>query len=153
MATVLPKPPIRTPAATIANLRWYICGLLFFATTVNYIDRQVLGLLKPVLEKELGWTESKLRMDRLRVSARLRDDDAPRGPGHRLSGHAAWVLDRGDRVEHRRGGSCAGRQRARFRSGSICPGLRRIGEFSCRAQDRGCLVPAARARSGHRHFQ
>src|SRR5580765_11090 len=58
MATVLPKTPARTPSAAIANLRWYICGLLFFATTVNYIDRQVLGLLKPVLEKELGWTES-----------------------------------------------------------------------------------------------
>jgi len=59
MATVLPKPPIRTvPVATTANLRWYICGLLFFATTVNYVDRQVLGLLKPVLEKELGWTEA-----------------------------------------------------------------------------------------------
>jgi ACS family hexuronate transporter-like MFS transporter len=58
MATVLPKIPTRTPSVTIANLRWYICGLLFFATTVNYIDRQVLGLLKPVLEKELGWTES-----------------------------------------------------------------------------------------------
>lgn len=58
MATVLPKPPIRAPSATIANLRWYICGLLFFATTVNYIDRQVLGLLKPVLEKDLGWTEA-----------------------------------------------------------------------------------------------
>ena len=58
MATVLPKIPTRTPSVTITNLRWYICGLLFFATTVNYIDRQVLGLLKPVLEKELGWTES-----------------------------------------------------------------------------------------------
>ncbi len=58
MATVLPKTPSRTPSATIANLRWYICGLLFFATTVNYIDRQVLGLLKPVLEKEMGWTEA-----------------------------------------------------------------------------------------------
>jgi ACS family hexuronate transporter-like MFS transporter len=58
MATVLSKPPIRIPVPTLANLRWYICGLLFFATTVNYIDRQVLGLLKPILEKELGWTES-----------------------------------------------------------------------------------------------
>ena len=36
-----------------------ICGLLFFATTINYIDRQVLSLLKPVLEKELGWNESQ----------------------------------------------------------------------------------------------
>ena len=40
------------------NLRWVICGLLFFATTVNYVDRQVLGLLKPTLEKDLGWQES-----------------------------------------------------------------------------------------------
>lgn len=37
--------------------RWVICGLLFFAITVNYIDRQVIGVLKPVLEKEFGWTQ------------------------------------------------------------------------------------------------
>lgn len=43
---------------TLPRLRWYICGLLFFATTVNYVDRQVLGILKPTLEKELGWKES-----------------------------------------------------------------------------------------------
>ena len=42
----------------IPHLRWYICGLLFFATTINYIDRQVLSLLKPVLEKDLGWSEA-----------------------------------------------------------------------------------------------
>ena len=42
----------------LPNLRWYICGLLFFASTVNYIDRQVLGLLKPVLEKDLHWNET-----------------------------------------------------------------------------------------------
>ena len=29
------------------NYRWRICALLFFATTINYLDRQVLGLLKP----------------------------------------------------------------------------------------------------------
>ena len=40
------------------RIRWYIGGLLFFATTINYVDRQVLGLLKPVLEKELGWREA-----------------------------------------------------------------------------------------------
>ncbi|MGA2593741.1 MAG: MFS transporter [Bryobacteraceae bacterium] len=41
------------------NFRWYVCGLLFFATTINYVDRQVLALLKPVLEKELGWREAQ----------------------------------------------------------------------------------------------
>lgn len=43
----------------IPHLRWYICGLLFLATTVNYIDRQVLGILKPVLRDELGWDEQQ----------------------------------------------------------------------------------------------
>jgi len=41
----------------IGNYRWQIVGLLFFATTINYIDRQVIGLLKPYIEKDLGWTE------------------------------------------------------------------------------------------------
>src|SRR6185295_17491421 len=36
--------------------RWLICALLFFATTVNYIDRQILSLLKPILDDELKWT-------------------------------------------------------------------------------------------------
>ncbi len=40
------------------QLRWFICGLLFFATTVNYVDRQVLGILKPTMERELGWNEA-----------------------------------------------------------------------------------------------
>ncbi len=40
------------------NYRWVICALLFFATTINYIDRQILGLLKPTLEIEFHWTES-----------------------------------------------------------------------------------------------
>jgi MFS transporter, ACS family, hexuronate transporter len=38
--------------------RWSIVALLFFATTVNYIDRTMLGLLAPSLEKELGWNEN-----------------------------------------------------------------------------------------------
>jgi len=33
--------------------RWLICGLLFLATAVNYVDRQVLSLLKPMLDEEL----------------------------------------------------------------------------------------------------
>lgn len=40
------------------NYRWTICALLFFATTVNYLDRQVLSLLHPTLEEEFGWSKS-----------------------------------------------------------------------------------------------
>jgi ACS family hexuronate transporter-like MFS transporter len=42
----------------IGNYRWFICFLLFAATTINYIDRQIFGLLKPVLEKSFSWTET-----------------------------------------------------------------------------------------------
>ena len=45
-------------AVPTGRWRWYICGLLFYATTVNYMDRQVLGLLKPVISDELHWSES-----------------------------------------------------------------------------------------------
>src|SRR5436190_2256507 len=45
-------------AGKIGKYRWTICGLLFFATTVNYLDRQVLSLLKPKLEEIFGWTNT-----------------------------------------------------------------------------------------------
>ncbi len=43
---------------SIGKYRWTICALLFFATTVNYLDRQVLSLLAPDLSKEFNWTNS-----------------------------------------------------------------------------------------------
>ena len=46
------------PSLTIKNYRWIIVALLFFATTINYIDRQIIGLLKPILEVEFSWTET-----------------------------------------------------------------------------------------------
>ena len=38
----------------LSNYRWTVCALIFFATTVNYLDRQVIGILKPLLESDLG---------------------------------------------------------------------------------------------------
>ena len=38
-------------------IRWWICALLFFATTINYIDRQVFAILAPQLQTEIGWSE------------------------------------------------------------------------------------------------
>ncbi|MEO6966830.1 MAG: MFS transporter, partial [Acidobacteriaceae bacterium] len=45
------------PDNGIGRMRWFVCALLFFATTTNYMDRQVLGLLAPVLQKDLHWTQ------------------------------------------------------------------------------------------------
>ncbi|MGD0583888.1 MAG: MFS transporter [Bacteroidales bacterium] len=41
------------------NYRWTVCALIFFATTVNYLDRQVIGILKPLLETDLGIGEKE----------------------------------------------------------------------------------------------
>jgi ACS family hexuronate transporter-like MFS transporter len=44
-------------AGPIGRYRWVICGLLFFASTINYVDRQVIGILKTTLQAEFGWSE------------------------------------------------------------------------------------------------
>lgn len=41
----------------MTRFRWVVVGLLFLAVTVNYIDRAVLGVLKPLLDVELGWDQ------------------------------------------------------------------------------------------------
>ena len=43
--------------ARVGYYRWVVCALLFFAATINYIDRQVIGILKPTLQQEFGWSE------------------------------------------------------------------------------------------------
>jgi MFS transporter, ACS family, hexuronate transporter len=43
--------------ASIGKYRWTICGLIFFATTINYIDRNVISFLKSTFATELGWTD------------------------------------------------------------------------------------------------
>lgn len=46
------------PEFRIKNYRWVVVALLFLATTINYIDRQIIGLLKPILEVEFNWSET-----------------------------------------------------------------------------------------------
>ena len=60
--TVVASTP-STVAAEVAprtgQYRWMICALLFFATTINYVDRQVLGFLAPDLQRSIGWNEAE----------------------------------------------------------------------------------------------
>ncbi len=46
-------------AGHIGRRRWIICALIFFATTINYVDRTVLGLLAPMLQTKIGWNEAQ----------------------------------------------------------------------------------------------
>src|SRR5690606_16181821 len=51
-------PTVPVAAATrVGRYRWRVCAMLLAATTINYVDRQVLGVLAPFLQQEIGWTE------------------------------------------------------------------------------------------------
>src|SRR5262245_9592328 len=54
-ATVASEPAEVAPRS--GHYRWVSCALLFFATTINYVDRQVIGILAPKLQGIIGWTE------------------------------------------------------------------------------------------------
>jgi ACS family hexuronate transporter-like MFS transporter len=52
--------PVAVPLNEVkrtGHTRWVVCALLFFATTINYVDRSVMGILAPTLRKEIGWTD------------------------------------------------------------------------------------------------
>ncbi len=50
---------IPSQTGVIRNFRWYICGLLLYATTVNYMDRMVLSILQPVIARDLNWSNTE----------------------------------------------------------------------------------------------
>ena len=58
-----------SPDGRSTHYRWVVCGLLFFATTINYVDRQVFGILGPKLTEEFHWTESRFQLHRQRLHA------------------------------------------------------------------------------------
>jgi ACS family hexuronate transporter-like MFS transporter len=48
---------LETVNERVGHYRWRICALLFFATTINYMDRSILGVLAPTLKEDIGWTD------------------------------------------------------------------------------------------------
>jgi len=46
------------PEGRMTRQRWVICALLFTAVVINYVDRQMLGVLKPFISEDLGWSET-----------------------------------------------------------------------------------------------
>ncbi|HEY1751555.1 MAG TPA: MFS transporter [Caulobacteraceae bacterium] len=56
--TAAAAPTLEAAAPRAGHYRWVICGLLFFAMVFNYVDRQMIGVLKPTLQHEFGWSET-----------------------------------------------------------------------------------------------
>ncbi len=144
---------IAPASARVGWYRWIICALLFFATTINYLDRQVLGILAKPLQKELDWSESQYGwiataftgayavgqlvvgglMDRL--GTRIGFSLAVICWSLAAMGHSLARL--GVRLRHRPGR----------------PGPERIGQLPRGHQDRGRMVPEDGARPRHRNLQ
>jgi len=57
MTTDMPTPAVSTQPSS--SYRWTVCALLFAATTINYIDRQILALIKPILDEQLHWSNEQ----------------------------------------------------------------------------------------------
>ena len=55
----LESPLPNADGAPVGHRRWLICTLVFFATTINYVDRTVFGLLAPMLQTTIGWNEAQ----------------------------------------------------------------------------------------------
>jgi len=58
MAQAIEAGAVAAPVPNVGRYRWLIVGLLFLATAINYVDRQMIGVLKPTLQSEMGWTET-----------------------------------------------------------------------------------------------
>ncbi len=82
-------------ATPIRHLRWYIGGLLFLSTVINYIDRQTLSVLAPYIKTEFHWTNTDFALADHRVPHRLRVRSDRVGPAARSHRHAQRPDDRG----------------------------------------------------------
>ena len=130
----------RARGIRIPHLRWYICGLVFIATVINYLDRQVFSILAPQLQKEIGWSELEYGRiviafqvayaTMMLISGRIIDRI-----GTKLSFSIA-VVD----VVAGRDGACAGAIGVRLRRGPLLPGADRGRELSGSLQGRIGMV-------------
>ena len=98
--------------SSVGHYRWVICACLFFATTINYVDRAVFGVLEPELHKIIGWTATQFGIINASFNAGLRHRLSLRRLDDGQARHAARLRDFADRLVARGRGPCVGRQRA-----------------------------------------
>ena len=161
-----------TPPARIGYYRWVICALLFFATTINYVDRQVIGILKSTLQGEFGWNEidysnivfafQTAYAIGLMLAGRLMDKVGTKA-GYAIA-LIVWSLAAVACAEATAFGPVAASLLATvgfvatpsvagFMAARFALGLGEGGNFPGRDQERRRVVPEARARAGHRDLQ
>jgi ACS family hexuronate transporter-like MFS transporter len=139
-------------ATRVGRYRWTICALLFFATTINYMDRQVLGLLAPTLQREVGWSESDYGAIVSWFTLAYAFGFLVMGRADGPLRHAEGVRRRHRRVEPRGDEPRAGQHGGGVQRRALRARPRRVGQLPGRHQDGERVVPGARARVRHRIF-
>ena len=137
----------------VGRYRWVICALLFFATTINYIDRQVLGILAPDLQKSIGWTEIEYGYIVTAFQAAYALGLLVTGRLARPRGHAPRLRDRDHRMERRRHVPRGGGHRPGLRDRPLLPGPGRGRQLPGLHQDHRGMVPEEGAGLRHRDLQ
>jgi ACS family hexuronate transporter-like MFS transporter len=149
MNPTLSNSPPGTVSAAIGKYRWTICSLVFFATTINYLDRAVISLLKPYLETAFHWNSGDYA--NIEIAFKLAYSIGMVGVGRIIDklgtkiGYALsttlWSIAA---MGHAIVSSTLGFGIAR---GFL--GITEAGNF----QDHGRVVSTARTGAGHGHFQ
>ncbi len=141
----------------LPQLRWYICGLLFFASTINYIDLPGIGGLsisRLACEKDMHWNETdygnivgafQLAYGLMMPFVGRLIDWIGMRIGYKTLAVVVWSIAA---MAHSLAGNATQFGAARF-----CARHRRIGKLSGRDQNGGLLVPSERARPRNWHFQ
>ena len=133
--------------------RWLVCGLLFLATTINYIDRQILSLLKPILDDKLHWTNQQFGQVNSAFQAAYAVGLLLFGVfvdrfGSRIGYAVSIVAWSVAAIGHAAVGSVGG-----FTMARVALGARRGGQLSLVNQGRGALVSETGARACHHAVQ
>ncbi len=130
-----------------SKYRWRICALLFFATTINYLDRQVLGLLKPALAVQFNWTETSIQLHRRCVHSLLRNRDAALRQTRRQGRCEDRLRLCVPAVEHRSLRACTRAQHVRLWCDARTAGTSESGSFPCAVKSVSEWFPATSRRA------
>ena len=137
----------------VGRFRWVICALLFFITTINYMDRQIIGVLKPVLAAGPALERDRLRQHRLLLPARLRRRLCRDGPAHGPGRGPGRPHRRRHHLEPRRGRPRLGALGVRLRARPLPARHRRGRQLPGGDQDGQQLVPGQGTGLRDRHLQ
>ena len=136
-----------TDAPPQTRYRWVICGLLFFATTINYVDRQILALLKPILDEQLALDQHPVRRDQFGLPGLLRPEPVPLRMVHRQVRHQDRLYAFHRLVELGRDEPRTGQYHCRLLRRPHCAGPGRGRKLS--RGNQGDRAVVSRRRNGH----